>query len=245
MTNRKRVPFATIGIVLAVALVAVLVGAEVYVRNRATNCLAQSFESELGTNVDVDLGWKPVLLSLVDKQVSSVTLDSDDTAFGPAQEMQVHAVVRDVDLRESAAGAGTIGISSAEVVWPSSGILATVQTLPLGSLITDVTPDADAGTLRFTVGGAGLAELTVRPEARNGAIAIETVDASLFGIGLPTALVDGIVQILTESLQQYPLDMQATSVSVTDSGIEVTLEGGAYTMPEPPAGQQSQNQLDC
>ncbi|MDX5313052.1 MAG: DUF2993 domain-containing protein, partial [Rhodococcus sp. (in: high G+C Gram-positive bacteria)] len=77
------------------------------------------------------------------------------------------------------------------------------------------------------------------------AIAIETVDASLFGIGLPTALVDGIVQILTESLQQYPLDMQATSVSVTDSGIAVTLEGGAYTMPEPPAGQQSQNQLDC
>ncbi|MFD3812766.1 DUF2993 domain-containing protein [Rhodococcus sp. NPDC058639] len=246
MTQRKRTRLVTIAVVLVAALVAVLVGAEVYVRNRATTCLAQSFESELGTGVDVDLSWKPVLLQLVDKQVPSVTLDSDDTAFGPAEEMQVHAVVRNVDLRDSAEGAGTIGSSSAEVTWPTRGILATVQAQSVGALVSDVTADPGAGTLTFVVGGDGLAEFTVRPTVTDGAVAVQTVDASVLGFGLPTALVDGIVEILTSGLQQYPLGMKATAVSVTDAGVELTLEGGRYVLPENPEGaQQQQDRGSC
>ncbi|MEE2032053.1 LmeA family phospholipid-binding protein [Rhodococcus chondri] len=246
MTQRKRSPLVTIAVLLVAALVAVLVGAEVYARNRATTCLAQSFESELGTGVDVDLSWKPVLLQLLDKQVPSVVLDSDDTAFGPAQQMQVHASVHDVDLRDSAEGAGTIGSSSAEVEWPTSGILATVQNQPVGSLVTDVTADEAAGTLKFTVGGNGLAEFTARPVVTDGLITVETTDATILGIGLPTALVDGVVQILTAGLQQYPLGMQATSVDVTDSSVQLTLEGGRFVLPEAPEGQvQQQQQSSC
>lgn len=245
MTQRKRTPLVTIAVILAAVLVAVLVGAEVYVRNRATTCIAQSFESELGTGVDVDLSWKPALWQLVDRRVPSVTLDSDDTAFGPAQEMQVHAVVRDVDLRDSAEGAGTIGSSLAEVTWPTSGILSTVQAQSVGALISDVTTDPTAGTLTFVVGGNGLAEFTVRPVVSNGLVGIETVDASVLGFGLPTALLDGIVEILTAGLQQYPLGMQASSVEITESGIDLTLEGSRYVLPEMPEGAQQQNQGSC
>ncbi|MCK8669921.1 DUF2993 domain-containing protein [Rhodococcus sp. HM1] len=240
MPNSKRSTLATVAAVVVVALVAVLVGAEVYVRNRATTCLAQSLESELGTGVDVDLSWKPVLLQAIDKKVPSVTLDSDDTAFGPAKEMTVHAVAKDVDLNATADSAGTIGSSRADVVWPATGILATVQSQGLGSLVTAVTPDADAGTLRFTVGDAGLAEFTVRPVVQGGVVSVETVDASVLGFGLPTALVDGVVQILATGLQQYPLGMQATAVSVDDNGVNLTLEGGRFTMPAPQEGQQQQ-----
>ncbi|MDV2474537.1 LmeA family phospholipid-binding protein [Rhodococcus zopfii] len=240
MTNPKRSTLATVAAVVVVALVAVLVGAEVYVRNRATTCLAQSLESELGTGVDVDLSWKPVLLQLIDKKVPSVTLDSDDDAFGPAEEMTVHAVAKDVDLNATADSTGTIGSSRAEVVWPASGILATVQGQGLGSLVTAVTPDADAGTLRFTVGGGGLAEFTVRPVVQAGVVAVETVDASVLGFGLPTALVDSVVQILATGLQQYPLGMQATAVAVDDNGVNLTLEGGSFTMPRPQEGAQQQ-----
>ncbi|WP_068159041.1 LmeA family phospholipid-binding protein [Rhodococcus phenolicus] len=245
MTNSKRSTLATVAAVVVVALVAVLVGAEVYVRNRATTCLAQSLESELGTGVDVDLSWKPVLLQLIDKKVPSVTLDSDDTAFGPAKEMTVHAVAKDVDLNATADSTGTIGSSRAEVVWPASGILATVQEQSLGSLVTAVTPDASAGTLRFTVGGEGLAEFTVRPVVQDGVVAVETVDASVLGFGLPTALVDGVVQILATGLQQYPLGMQATEVAVDDNGVNLTLEGGSFTMPRPQEGQGQQPQQGC
>ena len=45
--------------------------------------------------------------------------------------------------------------------------------------------------------------------------------------------------MLTDSLQAYPLDMAPTSLTVTDSGIELALEGGQYTIP---ATQQNQNQ---
>lgn len=241
MTQRKRNRLTTIAVVLVAVLVAVVVGAEVYVRNRATTCLAQSFESELGTGVDVDLSWKPVLLQLVDKQVPSVTLDSDDTAFGPAQQMQVHAEVRDVDLRQSADSAGSIGSSRAEVDWPTAGILATVQGQSVGALVTDVTANADAGTLTFTVGGAGLAEFTVRPVISDGVVSVETTDASVLGLGLPTALVDGVVDILASSLQQYPLGMRATEVHVTDSGVQLTLEGEQFTLPPASAGQEQQS----
>lgn len=245
MTQRKRSPIVTIAVIVVAALVAVLVGAEVYVRNRATTCLAQSFESELGTGVDVDLSWKPVLWQLLDRQVPSVTLSTDDTAFGPAQEMQVRAEVRDVDLRDEAEGAGIIGSSNAEIDWPTSGILATVQGQPAGSLVTDVTADESAGTLTFTVGGQGLAEFTARPVVNNGVVAVETTDATILGIGLPTALVDGVVQILASGLQQYPLGMQATEVRVTDAGVELELEGGRFVMPEVPADQQQQQQGAC
>lgn len=245
MTQRKRTRLVTIAVIVVAALVAALVGGEIYVRNRATTCLAQSFESELGTGVDVDLSWKPVLLQLVDKQIPSVTLDSDDSAFGPAKEMQVHAVVRNVDLRETAEGAGTIGSSSAEVDWPTSGILATVQSQSVGALISDVTADPEAGTLTFVVGGDGLAELTVRPTVADGMVAVQTVDASVLGFGLPNSLVDGIVEALTSGLQQYPLGMKATSLSVTDSGVRLTLDGGSYVLPENPEGAQQQNQGSC
>ena len=241
MTNSKRSTLATVAAVVVVALVAVLVGVEVYARNRATTCLAQSLESELGTGVDVDLSWKPVLLQLIDKKVPSVTLTSDDSAFGPAQGMTVHAVAKDVDLNATADTAGTIGSSRAEVVWPASGILATVQSQGLGTLVSAVTPNAAAGTLTFTVAGS-LAEFTVRPVAQGGVVTVETVDASVLGIGLPTALVDGVVDILATGLQQYPLGMQATAVSVDDTGVNLTLEGGSFAMPRP---QQNAQQQTC
>lgn len=245
MSETKRSRLTTIVLIVVVALVAVLVVAEVYIRNRATTCLARSFESELGTNVDVDLSWKPVLLQLLDRQVPSVTFDSDDTAFGPAQEMTVHAEVRDVDLRDDAEGAGTIGSSTAEVTWPTSGILATLQSQPAGSLVTGVTSDDTAGTLTITVGGAGLAEFTAKPVVSDGVVSVDTTEASILGIGLPTALVDGVVDILSAGLQQYPLDMRATDVQVTGEGIELALEGGRFVLPEAPAGQQQQAPEGC
>ncbi len=71
---------------------------------------------------------------------------------------------------------------------------------------------------------------------------VDTVGAAILGFGLPTDLVDGVVQILTSSLQTYPLGMQPTALKVTDDAIEITLEGGAYTMPAAPTQQQQQEQ---
>lgn len=218
-----------ISLIVVAALLVALVGGELFVRQRATSCMESQFQSQLGSEVDVSLSWKPLLLQLADKNVPYVTIDSSGAAFGPAKGMQVHARVNDIDVTDSPDSSGTIGSSAADVTWKTDGILATVQGEALGNLVSAVTPDPAAGTLTFSIGS--LADLTVKPTVQDGQVKVETVGAAVLGFGLPTALVDGIVQILTDSLQQYPLGMAPTSLTVTDDAIEVHLEGGRYVMP--------------
>lgn len=226
----KRNLALTIALVVIVALVAVLVGAEFYVRHNVKQCMAEQFQSELGSQVDVGLSAKPVLLQAVDKKVPYITITSADSNFGPAKGMSVTARVNDVDLTATDTSGGTIGSSTADIDWSTDGILATIQAQPFGNLVSGVTSDAAAGTLQFQV--LGLAELTVKPQVTAGTVNIETVGAELLGLGIPTDLVSGVVDVLTSSLQVYPLGMTADSLTVTDSGLQMSLAGGAYTMPK-------------
>ncbi|WP_072690701.1 LmeA family phospholipid-binding protein [Rhodococcus marinonascens] len=231
-----------ISLVVIAVLVAILVSGELFVRHSVKTCMADQFESQLGSQVDIGLSWKPVLLQSVDKNTPYITIDSDDTKFGPAQGMQVHARVNDIRIEDTADSSGTIGSSEARVNWSTAGILTTLQEQAFGSLISGVTADSNAGTLKFDVGPGGLAGLTVKPTVTNGLVDVETVGAEILGFGLPTDLVNGIVQTLTSSLQTYPLGMQPTSLQVTDDAIDITLEGGAYTMPAADTAQQQQQQ---
>ncbi|MGC0365509.1 hypothetical protein ABH922_003493 [Rhodococcus sp. 27YEA15] len=240
---RNRVLVALL-VVIAV-LVAALIGGEFFVRNQIKSCMADQFQSELGSQVDVGLSWKPVLLQAVDKKVPYITIDSDDGSFGPATGMQVHAKVENIDLQASNGNSGTIGSSSADVDWSTAGILSTIQAQTFGALVTGVTTDASAGTLAFDVGPAGLAKLTVKPTVAGGVVTVQTVGAEILGLGLPTDLVDGVVQILTDSLQTYPLDMKPTSLTVTDSSIKISLEGGAFTLPASGGSTQAQAPSSC
>ncbi|MFC8179802.1 DUF2993 domain-containing protein [Rhodococcus sp. NPDC057297] len=239
--TRSKAPMIAVLVVLV--LVAALLGGELYFRQQIKSCLAGQLESEIGSQVDVGLGWKPILISLVDKQVSSVTLDSNDARFGPAEGMTVHAEVEDVDLAQTADSNGTIGSSSADISWSTDGIARTLQSQGIGALVSGVTSDAAAGTLSFAVGG--LAQLTVKPTVTGDRVDVQTVDASILGLGIPTDLVDSIVGVLSDSLQQYPLDMTPTSLTVTDSGIALNLQGGQYSIPAAQQGQTVEAPEGC
>ncbi|WP_345350330.1 DUF2993 domain-containing protein [Rhodococcus olei] len=237
-TRSKRSLALTVALVVIVALVAALIGAELYVRHNVKQCMTSQFESQLGSQVDVGLSAKPVLLQAVDKKVPYITITSDDSSFGPAKDMHVSARVNDVDLTTSETSGGTVGSSTADIEWSTQGILSTIQEQPFGALVTNVVADPSAGTLQFQVMGS-IAQLTVKPTVVDGAVHVQTVDAAVFGLGLPTDLVSGIVDILTSSLQNFPLGMTAQTLTVSSSGLELTLAGGAYTMPAPQAGQQA------
>ncbi len=234
----KRSRALIVALVVIVALVAVLIGGELYVRHNVKQCMADQFESQLGSQVDVGLSAKPVLLQAIDKSVPHITIDSDDSSFGPAKDMRVHARVNDIDLTTSETSGGTIGSSTADIDWSSDGIAATIAAQPFGTLVTGVTTDPTAGTIRFALLG-NLAELTVQPTISGGVVHVETIGAELFGLGLPTDLVSGVVDILTTSLQTFPLGMTAQSLVVTDSGLQLSLAGGQYTMPAPEPGAQA------
>ncbi|WP_063821739.1 LmeA family phospholipid-binding protein [Nocardia pneumoniae] len=204
--------------VVAILLATVLVGGEAYARHSVASCISTQFEKDMGSKIDVSFGPKPMLVTWIDGKVPSVRVNSDDTRFGPAVGMVVHAVFRDVDVADR--NGSTIGSSSADVTWSNEGIKET-----LGGLVTGVSSSESSGMLTLAVLG-GLAELQLKPQIQNGTVEVETMSAQLLGIGVPSDLAQSIVDIFTRSLQSYPLGMSATDLKVTDSGVDVKLAGG-------------------
>ncbi|QLY32235.1 DUF2993 domain-containing protein [Nocardia huaxiensis] len=235
---RKRRTALIVAIVAALVIVGGLAGGEAYARNKVQNCIASSFEKQMGSKIDVSFGAKPMLLTMIDNKVGKVTIDSDDTKFGPAVGMVVHATFNDIEVKDGGKQGGTIGSSEAEVTWSNEGIVQT-----LGGLVSSSTSDPAAGTLNFGV-LMGIAQLQVVPQVVGDKVDVETKSASLLGIGLPTDLVSGIVDLMTESLQSYPMGLKPTKVEVTNDGLRVTLKGGPSTL-EAPDGSQSNTDFRC
>ncbi|MVU83587.1 DUF2993 domain-containing protein [Nocardia sp. ET3-3] len=236
--NRKKT-LLIVGLVVALLVAGGLAGGEAYARHKVESCISSQFEAQMGSKIDVSIGWKPLLLTMFDNKVSSVTVDSDDSKFGPAQGMVVHATFNDVELRDSGKQGGTIGSSTAEVTWSTEGITKT-----LGGLVSGTTSDPNSGTLSFAVLG-GLAQLQVKPKIVGDKIEVDTLQASLLGFGLPTDLVSGIVETMTESLQSYPLGLQPTKVEVTKDGLHVSLKGGQTELQAAQNQNQQQTPVNC
>ncbi|MEV6059669.1 DUF2993 domain-containing protein [Nocardia asteroides] len=234
---RPRVGRRTLVIALAVVaalLVAAIVGTEAYARHRISSCISSSFEQQMGSSIDVSFGPKPMLLTYLDGKVGSVTVDSEDNKFGPAIGMDVHAKFDDIELTDRGRGGGTIGGSSADVRWNNDGIAQT-----LGGMVSGVQSSASTDTITLDVLG-GLAQLEVQPSVRGGNVVVETKSAQLLGFGLPTDLVQGIVETFSQSLQSYPLGLRAERVEVTDDGVNIHLSGGKTTLETAPEGQQAE-----
>ncbi|WP_433563501.1 LmeA family phospholipid-binding protein [Nocardia sp. CA-151230] len=232
--NRKRT-LLIVGLVSTLLVAGGLAGGEAYARNKVEKCISSQFQAQMGSKIDVSFGWKPLLLTMFDHKVGSVTVNSDDSKFGPAQGMVVHATFKNLDMSDDGKQA-TVDSSTADVTWSTDGITKT-----LGGLVSGTTADPGSGTLSFAVMG-GLAQLQVKPKIVGDKIEVDTLQASLLGFGLPTDLVSGIVDLMTQSLQSYPLGLQPTKVEVTKDGLHVALQGGHTELKADPDQQQP---IDC
>jgi hypothetical protein len=119
----------------------------------------------------------------------------------------------------------SVGSSNADVTWSNSGISQTLQ-----GLVSDVQSDPDTGQLTMKVlGGFGAMQLT--PRIQDGKVDIDVAQAQFLGIGVPDDLAQGVVDLMTESLQTYPMGLQPTDLRVTADGIQVDLQGGPTELP--------------
>ncbi|QDQ98270.1 DUF2993 domain-containing protein [Tomitella fengzijianii] len=225
--RRHTALLVTIGIV--VALVAVAVGGEFYARDRVGSCVATAMGQEVDGDVDVSLGATPLLLTPITGTVSSISVNSDSINLaGPGEAsmrgLQLRSTIHDISLPEGD-GTGTVGSSEASVSWANDDMLASLQTLPFGMLISGVTTDPATGTIDVAVAG-GLGSMSLTPRIEGGVVTMQASDITAFGIGLPTGGAQQIIDLLTRNLAEYPLQMQPTSVDVTDQGLQVKLQGG-------------------
>lgn len=218
--RRRALRAAVVSLGLVVVLAATgATAAEIYYRQRVEGCVAADVQQELGSRVSVRFGPRPLLLTKIDHRITSAVVDSADTRFGPAIDMRVHAQLNDIELDDSGHTA-TVGTSSAEATWSNAGIAKTLH----GSA-SSVTSSPDTGTIDVTMVG-GFAHLELRPHVVDHTIQVDTVSTR----GLPTDLVDSVIDLITQSLQSYPLDMRADDLRVTDTGIVVALTGGRTTL---------------
>jgi hypothetical protein len=111
--------------------------------------------------------------------------------------------------------------------------LQSLATTPNGRLpVSGVRLDAQADTLTLVIGQGGLGEATLKPELRNGHLSLRLEDAEILGKPAPAALVDRIQHDLADRTDiAYPLGLKATSVDVTETGLDVTLAGGPSRFP--------------
>src|SRR6187401_2056980 len=61
-TRSRRNRVLAIAVIIVVVLGAAIVGAELYARHSVVNCMTDQIEADLGSQVDIGLSAKPVLL---------------------------------------------------------------------------------------------------------------------------------------------------------------------------------------
>lgn len=226
--SRRTIVIVAVTVLVLVA--AALIGGEAYARHHIASCISSQFEKEMGSKINVGFGPKPLLVTWIDGKVSRMDVDSAGAEFGPAVDMQVHAQFHDIEMPKDSSSGSTIGSSSADVSWSNTGIADTLQ-----GLVSEVVSDPSTGQLTMKVLG-GFGELQVMPRIQDGKVRMEVSDAQFLGFGVPDDLAEGVVELMTQSLQTYPLGLEPTDLRVTDSGIEVDLHGGRAELPPAEGG---------
>ncbi|MCW4353333.1 DUF2993 domain-containing protein [Hoyosella sp. YIM 151337] len=213
--------------VLFVGIAAVGIGSEFYLRNRVSDCMAQSLSQSVGSDVAVSMSRKPMLMQMVDGKTPWVEVTSMGDRLGDADGMHMDLRLEGVHSFDDGEIATTVERSTADITWSAPGILATLQRQGVLAVVTAVEPRPADQTLGIQIVGAILS-VTVAPSVQNEAINLEVTDANLLGIGIPRELPQAIIQTIGDGLSEFPLDMKPTNLTVTGEGIELRLEGG-YT----------------
>jgi hypothetical protein len=194
-----------------------LAGGELYARSRADSVLVEVTECVVQDGATVSFGVNPPFLwQHITGHYTNISVTTDGNQVQDAKGMKAEVSVADVRLQGTADSKGTIGSLNATLTWTAAGIKDTVAAnLPgVGNLVTGVTTDAAAGTLKLD---AGAITVTAKPVVVNGDLGLQVVDVAgpLAKDAVQTAL-DGLTSKLNS---KYPLGIHADSVEVTDTGL--------------------------
>lgn len=208
-------------VVIVLALVfAGLLGGELYARNRADTVVAGTVECIVQDDATASFGvMPPFLFQHASGHYTNIQIETAGNQIRDAKGMKVNLDINDVRLEDSANSSGSIGSLVAHITWSTDGIKETIQgAIPLvGSFVTGVTSNASDGTIELE---GALGSITAKPEVVNGGIALEVQQVTGLGFTLPREAVQPALDAFTAELtQDYPMNIKADSIEVTDSGI--------------------------
>lgn len=210
-----------LAVVIVVALIAAgLLGAELYARNRADDVVSRVVscvvEDEASASFDA---LPPFLLQHMTGHYTNINIESAGNQIRNAKGMKVGIDIKDVRLEDSANSSGSIGSMAVHIDWTSAGITQTVQdAIPLfGSFLTGVSTNPSAGTIELE---GALGSITAKPEVVNGGVTLQVQQLTGLGFTLPREAVQPALNAFTSGLtQNYPMEIEAQSIQVTDTGV--------------------------
>ena len=230
-------------------------GARTYFANQITNSVkeeAQKNGTQIESDPKVSFGSSPVLLALVTGTIGSMDLQLPSTLNisyqgadkskpivkgYPAVHIDAH------NLKPSDNGDDmTMGEVTIDTSVPNDLMLAQAQksteqsTGDLGFLsgllrVTDIQPNLERQTMEFQIGG-GLATLQMKPVVSNGNLMFDMDSAQILGQNLPQQFVDQLKGSLAGTTVAAVGGLNFEKVSVTQTGLEVTLHGTNVDMNE-------------
>ncbi|ORV89679.1 DUF2993 domain-containing protein [Mycolicibacterium iranicum] len=221
----KRLFSDPISIVLAVVIVLALVfagllGGELYARSRADTIVAGTVECVVQDDASASFGvMPPFLLQHMSGHYTNIRIETAGNQIRDAKGMKVNLEINDVRIEDSATSSGSIGSLVANISWSAEGIKETIQgAIPLvGSFVNGVTTNANDGTIELE---GALGSITAKPEVVNGGLSLQVQQVTGLGFTLPREAVQPALDAFTAELtQNYPMDIKADSVEVTDSGV--------------------------
>jgi hypothetical protein len=221
-------------VVIVVALVfAGLLGGELYARNRADTVVAGVVECVVQDNATASFGvLPPFLMQHMSGHYTNIRIETAGNQVRDAKGMKVNLDINDVRLQDTPTSSGTVGSLVANIDWSADGIKQTIQgAIPLiGSFVTGVTTNASDGTIELE---GALGSITAKPQVVDGGIALSVQKVTGLGFTLPREAVQPALDAFTAQLtQNYPLNIKADSVSVTDTGVQSRFSTQNASMPK-------------
>ncbi|MBY4573764.1 hypothetical protein ACN94_09215 [Gordonia paraffinivorans] len=249
------------GKIVAFSLVAVLlvgviaaVGSELYLRNKVTNCLEQSFSGLTGVPTSVSLSRKPIILQGTGG-VPFVQVDTKDDNSPDAMRLHMRAdgikgEGTTTDIR-SLEGHGFLPFERIVELSKENAQAAgqgTGNGAPQAATVEEITGDATNGTFEvqaafpvmfFAVPVSATIKPVTTPEGR---VDFEVVKASALVFGIPPDFAQQIVDQITESsLSSFFDEVKVDRLKVTDTGLDFAISGSDVQLTSEMTGENQQS----
>jgi hypothetical protein len=229
----SRTSLLLILLIVALLVIAVPIGGELYARHVASTKVANAVACEVQDSASVSFSpAPPVLWQYLTKDYSDISVQTGGNQVRKVKGMKVSFDIRDIKLNDTNNSQGTIGSVSGTVTWSTDGIKQSIQdAVPvLGAFVSGgVTTNPVDGTIELK----GLLDrATLKPQIVSNGLSLQVVSLSALGASVPMTTAQTYLDgLMSEATRNYPLGLHADSIKVTDSGVQATFSTSNATIP--------------
>ncbi|WP_187774117.1 LmeA family phospholipid-binding protein [Lolliginicoccus suaedae] len=194
--------------------------------------LGESWQSEPSTS----FGMQPLLPALMNDRIESLSIDSGTIGTGDLRGSALTIELGDIDITDRdnpvAGDVTVIARITAETIFQAiqekDG--GDVSILPGVSITIDGVVPQPAREALVVELMRGTATVDATPRIEDGNVVIDLGNAEILGLPLPEAITDAIKGGASQSVGALPDGLTATSVTVTEEGVDVTLTGSGLAL---------------